>query len=168
MAEWWHTMRCFHSKRYIIVQLDIFVRSHGKLIFFISTCTRSMATKNGNVVTYCQGFLPAYSYVFLSMCPCQVAWQIKNIISPWPQWQWSPNLSGCQTMWQFVNFIHLVLSGLLSLNLRMCRIPRGGSAGKHLSCHQLPAFYYTQQCLLELTLFWNFKNIKNLNWSGEG
>ena len=93
MAEWWYTMSYFHSKRYITVELGGFVKSHGKLIFFISTCTRSMATKNGNVVTYSQRFLPVYSHDFLSMCPCQVAWQIKNIISPRSQWLWSPNLS---------------------------------------------------------------------------
>ena len=57
--------------------------------YFISTSTRSMATKRGEVVAHGKGLLPISSHNSLNMCSCEVTRQIRNTISPLSQYLWS-------------------------------------------------------------------------------
>ena len=49
---------------------------------FISTCTRSMDTKYGKVVTYHEVLPFISSYDHLHKCSWEVMWQIKYVLSP--------------------------------------------------------------------------------------
>ena len=49
---------------------------------FISTCTRSMDTKYGKVVTYHEVLPFTSSYDHLHKCSWEVMWQIKYVLSP--------------------------------------------------------------------------------------
>ena len=54
----------------------------------IPTTTRLVFTKLGKVVASCKKLQPIKSSNPLNMWSCEVTWQIKNILSPIPQYPW--------------------------------------------------------------------------------
>ena len=68
--------------------MTMVLRGHVKYqILYISTFTRPMVTKHGEVIPLKTEYNP------LSMCLGEVTWQVQNIISPISQCLWSQDLS---------------------------------------------------------------------------
>ena len=88
-----------------------FVRSRGKLNFYVSTCNRSMVPNHGKVLTYCEGFPPINSHKLLNMWSRNITGQIKKTISPLSQCLWSQSVDqsidpkvclSCDVSWRHV------------------------------------------------------------------
>ena len=89
LTRWGYTMKSFLQQSYPILSS----RGLG-FSCSITTTTRPMATKLGKVVTYYKKLQPNKSQNLLNTWSREVTWQIKNILSPLPQYLWLSNLRG--------------------------------------------------------------------------
>ena len=118
-----------------------------------------MAPKLGRVETYLERFQPIKLHNPLTMWPCKITWQIKNIVSLLPTCLWPPKL----TEWWLIlrgsfpyrhmtlnkvvfvvdfrdnlkNYISLLSQDLWPLKLAACWLWGKDSARKRLSRHRL-------------------------------
>ena len=69
-----------------------------------SFCMTTTTKQNGKMVIHYKKPQPIKSHNPLNTWSCEVTWQIKNILSPLPQYLWPPNLAGwLHTMKSFLS-----------------------------------------------------------------